>query len=136
MVAHVIVNDVKEGSAKETVQYIADLHVAGTATIHICDVSDRDAVVAMMKGVQKKYGHVDIVVANAYYSYRAPFLEADWSETLRTFQVTQVIASSNPSSCALCTQTRALLLLYLLATFCTNAILHINSCCVSHNSFL
>ena len=38
---------------------------------------------------QSKYGKIDIVVANAYYSYRAPFLEANWPDTLRTFEVTQ-----------------------------------------------
>lgn len=52
------------------------------------DVSDRHAVEAMVDQTVRDLGRVDIVVANAYYSKRQPFLELDVEEARRTFDVT------------------------------------------------
>lgn len=52
------------------------------------DVSDRSAVDAMVEGATKELGRVDIVVANAYYSRRQPFLELDVEGVRRTLEVT------------------------------------------------
>ena len=52
------------------------------------DVSDRGAVDAMVAGAAQALGRLDIVVANAYYSKRQPFLELDVDEARRTLDVT------------------------------------------------
>ena len=52
------------------------------------DVSDRAAVDAMIAGTAAALGRLDIVVANAYYSKRQPFLELDVEEARRTLDVT------------------------------------------------
>jgi glucose 1-dehydrogenase len=54
------------------------------------DVSDRGAVDAMVETTVDQLGRVDIVVANAYYSKRQPFLELDPDEVQRTIDVTLV----------------------------------------------
>jgi len=36
----------------------------------------------------RRFGRLDIVVSNAYYSKRQPILEQEWSEMLKTFEVT------------------------------------------------
>lgn len=52
------------------------------------DVADRAAVEVMVDGTVSELGRLDIVVANAYYSKRQPFLELDLDEARRTFDVT------------------------------------------------
>jgi glucose 1-dehydrogenase len=52
------------------------------------DVSDRASVDAMVAGAARELGRVDIVVANAYYSKREPFLELDVEGVRRTLEVT------------------------------------------------
>ena len=54
------------------------------------DVSDRAAVDAMVEGATKELGRVDIVVANAYYSRRQPFLDLDVDDVRRTLDVTLI----------------------------------------------
>lgn len=54
------------------------------------DVSDRAAVDAMVEGATKELGRVDIVVANAYYSRRQPFLNLDVDDVRRTLDVTLI----------------------------------------------
>ena len=52
------------------------------------DVSDRDAVDSMVERAMERFGHLDIVVCNAYYSKREPFLEMDIKGMKRTLDVT------------------------------------------------
>ena len=52
------------------------------------DVSDRTAVAAMYAAVLQRFGRLDIIVSNAYYSKRQPILEQEWSEMQKTFEVT------------------------------------------------
>jgi glucose 1-dehydrogenase len=61
---------------------------ASTALVCHADVSDRAAVAAMYEAVLRRFGRLDIVVSNAYYSKRQPILEQEWSEMLKTFEVT------------------------------------------------
>lgn len=51
------------------------------------DASDRSAVDAMVDQTAKELGGPDIVVANAYYSTREPFLEMDVDEMKKTYEV-------------------------------------------------
>lgn len=61
---------------------------ATEALVCHADVSDRAAVAAMYSEVLQRFGRLDIVVANAYYSKRQPILEQEWSEMQKTFDVT------------------------------------------------
>jgi glucose 1-dehydrogenase len=62
--------------------------LGGKAATFGADVSDRDAVDAMVEGAVKELGRIDIVVANAYYSKREPFLELDVESVRKTLDVT------------------------------------------------
>ena len=44
----------------------------------------------MVEGATKELGRVDIVVANAYYSRRQPFLDLDVDDVRRTLDVTLI----------------------------------------------
>jgi glucose 1-dehydrogenase len=62
--------------------------LGGRAATFGADVSNRTAVDAMVAGAAQQLGRVDIVVANAYYSKRQPFLELDVEGVRRTLDVT------------------------------------------------
>ena len=51
------------------------------------DVADRQAVEEMVAGVAAHLGHLDILVCNAYYSKREPFLEIGMEGMRRTLEV-------------------------------------------------
>ena len=51
------------------------------------DVSDRAAVDRMVEAAVNRFGRLDIVVANAYYSKREPFLELSTEAVRRTWEV-------------------------------------------------
>ena len=51
------------------------------------DASDRSAVDDMVDQTAKEFGGPDIVVANAYYSTREPFLAMDVDEMKKTYEV-------------------------------------------------
>jgi glucose 1-dehydrogenase len=52
------------------------------------DVSDRSAVEAMVNATVQEFGHLDVLVSNAYYSKREPFLELSTEAVERTWGVT------------------------------------------------
>ncbi len=52
------------------------------------DVSNRSAVDRMVAATVERFGHLDILVCNAYYSKREPFLEMSIEEMQRTLDVT------------------------------------------------
>jgi NAD(P)-dependent dehydrogenase (short-subunit alcohol dehydrogenase family) len=54
------------------------MDMQGEAIAHVCDVSDRGGVDDMLEDAERTFGSLDIVVPNAYHSYRAPFLELEW----------------------------------------------------------
>jgi len=51
------------------------------------DVSDRDSVDHMVSETVERFGHLDIVVCNAYYSKREPFLDMSEEGMRRTLDV-------------------------------------------------
>lgn len=63
--------------------------LGGQALIWQADVSDRDAVAAMITGTVKHFGRIDVAVANAAMSIREPILEAKWENIQSTINVTQ-----------------------------------------------
>ena len=52
------------------------------------DVADRKAVDQMVAETVGRFGHLDVVVCNAYYSKRLPFLELPVEEMKRSLDVT------------------------------------------------
>ena len=59
------------------------------ALVWQADVADRDAMSRMFAAAIEQLGGIDIAVANAYFSSRAPVIEAQWENVLRTLEVTQ-----------------------------------------------
>ncbi|MCU0500221.1 MAG: glucose 1-dehydrogenase [Anaerolineae bacterium] len=59
------------------------------ALVWQADVADRNAVARMFAAAIEQLGGIDIAIANAYFSSRAPVIEAQWENVLRTLAVTQ-----------------------------------------------
>jgi 3-oxoacyl-[acyl-carrier protein] reductase len=82
--AAIVVNGrANKAAVDETVQAVRD--AGGAAIGCIADVSDPDAVEAMIEQVKAELGGVDIVVSNAGLRRQTPFLEmsfAEWREIL------------------------------------------------------
>jgi 3-oxoacyl-[acyl-carrier protein] reductase len=82
--ARVTLGDVRDEAAGETVELI---RAAGGEAIAVhCDIGDEAQVEAMAAKAVSSYGHLDILVANAGISTRAPLHElelADWERVLR-----------------------------------------------------
>jgi glucose 1-dehydrogenase len=89
--ADVIINDLPPSgapySAEATTGEITALGRQALASY--ADVSDRAQVARLFAEGVARFGHIDIVVANAAYSDRQPVLEARWEGVLRTIEVTQ-----------------------------------------------
>jgi glucose 1-dehydrogenase len=61
--------------------------LGGEAIVVQADVSDRAAVDAMVAKTVDRFGRLDVVVCNAYYSRRQPFLEISAEGMQRTLDV-------------------------------------------------
>ena len=73
----------------EAGEVVAEIRSAGSdALVYGADVSDRDAVDAMVAAAVEQFGRLDIVVSNAYYSKREPFLDLELDGARRTLDVT------------------------------------------------
>jgi glucose 1-dehydrogenase len=84
--AQVAVNDLDPQTAAATAAAAArggkrSLALAG-------DVSDQQVVDGLVDATVKEFGRLDIAVANAYYSAREPFWQADLAKFRRTIDVT------------------------------------------------
>ncbi|KAJ3033566.1 hypothetical protein HDV00_006051 [Rhizophlyctis rosea] len=56
----------------------------GTAEIFGADVTDAEAVAAMVKGVHARFGRIDVLVANAHMNFNHhPFIDYDWANLER-----------------------------------------------------
>lgn len=75
----------------EEAQEVADAVTAlgQRALLWQADVADRDAVEAMVTGAAAHFGRIDVAVANAAVSVRAPVVEAEWAGVERTIAVSQ-----------------------------------------------
>ena len=86
--AKVVINDLKNMSEAESlVQIIHDM--GNEAFAFQADVSDREAITAMINKTVEQFGALDIAVANAGYSVRQPILEASWENVQKTTEITQ-----------------------------------------------
>ncbi len=73
----------------EAEEVAAEIRDAGSdALVYGADVSDRNAVDAMVAATVEQFGRLDIVVSNAYYSKREPFLDLELDGARRTLDVT------------------------------------------------
>ena len=62
----------------EAEEVATEIREAGAdALVYPADVSDRGAVDAMVNATVEKFGRIDIVVSNAFYSKREPFLDLE-----------------------------------------------------------
>ena len=84
--AHVSVNDLDPHTAAETVAAVASAGVRSLALPG--DVSDLAAVEGLVSATVKEFGRLDLAVANAYYSAREAFWQADLAKFRRTIDVT------------------------------------------------
>src|SRR6266542_6972408 len=88
--ADIIVNDLPpvDGlGARGTVREVEQ--IGRQALAYDADISDRDQVAALFAAGVARFGHIDVVVANAAFSIREPMIEAQWEHVLRTLEVTQ-----------------------------------------------
>jgi glucose 1-dehydrogenase len=84
--AHVAVNDLDRRTAAET---IAEIERAGVRAVALPgDVSDQETVGRLVASTVQEFGRLDIAVANAYYSAREAFWQADMAKFHRTIDVT------------------------------------------------
>ena len=78
---------VREG-ARVTTFDLRPAEAPDAAMLHITgDVADREAVEKMLDRTVMEFGSVDILVNNAAYSTRAPFLETSLEDVRRTWDV-------------------------------------------------
>ena len=85
--ANVVINYYSHGDEAEAVA--DEVRSLGREAITFqADVSDRDAVEKMVAAGVDKLGHIDVLVSNAYYSKREPFLELSVEAVQRTWDVT------------------------------------------------
>jgi len=86
--ADILINDLPGSSAAD--ETVAEIQALGRqARFWPADISDREAVAAIIAGAVAHFGKVDIVVANAAFSLREPVLEAKWENVQRTIEVAQ-----------------------------------------------
>jgi glucose 1-dehydrogenase len=83
---NVAVNDLDPRSAAETVATITQTGVRAVTLLG--DVSEQETVERLVADTVKQFGRLDIAVANAYYSAREPFWQADMATFRRTLDVT------------------------------------------------
>ncbi len=86
--ADIVINDLTaRPDVEATAQEIRDM--GRQALVWPADISNRDAVAAMIAGAVAHFGKLDIAVANAALSVRESVLEAKWENVQRTIEVAQ-----------------------------------------------
>ncbi len=78
-------------SHAEEAQQVAEAisRLGRQALVYQADVADRAAVQRMFDAAVERFGHLDIVVANAVFERHAMLVDADWEVHRRVFEVTQ-----------------------------------------------
>ena len=73
----------------EASEVVTEIEAAGRrGMVYGADVSDREAVEAMVRATVDEFGRRDILVSNAYYAKREPFLDLTEEAMRRTLDVT------------------------------------------------
>jgi len=71
--ASLIVSDIDRSSAEETAELVR--HQGAQAEVIPCDVTDRDAVFALVDETQRRLGGIDLIANNAGVAVGGPFDE-------------------------------------------------------------
>jgi NAD(P)-dependent dehydrogenase (short-subunit alcohol dehydrogenase family) len=82
--ARITIGDIRDEGAAETAEFVRA--AGGEAVAVHCDISDEEQVEALATKAIDAYGRLDVLVANAGISTRAPLHEldlADWERVLR-----------------------------------------------------
>jgi len=84
---HVVLNYLRDDSAaQKTLEEIQRIG-GGDATLHRCDVSDKDAVVLLVQETVRRFGTLDVLINNAGLNIDKPMLqmsEQDWDRVVDT----------------------------------------------------
>lgn len=91
--AHIVANDLPPAAGSDIVDAKGTAEAVETlgqqALVYYADVSKRDQVAAMFAAGAERFGHIDVVVANAAQTIRELVVEAKWENALHTIEVTQ-----------------------------------------------
>jgi glucose 1-dehydrogenase len=87
--ASVVVNDLEGSEAAAVASDIERENFPSKALVCVADVSKPAEVNKLFSEALDRFQQLDIVVANAAFSIRAPVVEAKWDDVLRTIEVTQ-----------------------------------------------
>jgi NAD(P)-dependent dehydrogenase (short-subunit alcohol dehydrogenase family) len=83
--AHVACVDVKQAAAEETVGII--LGEGGRASAHGCDVTDSEAVAALVAAIVAEHGRIDVLHNNVGYAVMGGPIELDEAAWRRSFDL-------------------------------------------------
>lgn len=87
--ADIVLNDLTHSDAARSTA--AEIETLGRSVLVApADVSNREAVVALLAEAGARFGHIDIVVANAGFSIREPVLDAQWEHVQQIIAVCQL----------------------------------------------
>jgi len=85
--ANVAVNELREGP--DVLETADQVRATGRRSlVHPGDVADAATVEQLVAATVREFGRLDLAIANAYYSHREPFFEADLAKFRRTLDVT------------------------------------------------
>ena len=88
--ADVVINDLPSAAGQGAHATTSEVEALGRrALAYAADISDREQVHALFAAAAQHFGRIDVVVANAALSIRAPVVDAQWEHVLRTIEVTQ-----------------------------------------------
>ncbi len=85
--AHVVLTDIDPARSARVVERIEEAHGAGTATAITMDVTDAASVGAGFDEACRRYGGVDVIVANAGIAHVAPVAELSNADLARVMAV-------------------------------------------------
>jgi len=84
----IYISDVHEGRLEKAVATLKELHPDGAAFGRLCDVTDEDAVQALVESSEDQLGGVDVLINNAGLGGTKPLVDMQDDEWARVIDVT------------------------------------------------